>query len=209
VATDSSSQKPSKGVHTYRGRTLQDLLPRIHAELGTDAVIVDERERFLDDVSGFSAQSFVEVDARRHDGPPICAGRAAPSADLNDQSQHRDGEPAVTRPEAMPVAQPTQPVARIPTPTARRFETAVFMNRLRQASAVAPDDAAGRSGTEQPAADPAIGVQAPLVDSQREQPPRPTPVAQPEGRRSPSPSRSRRRDQGLWSAPSGHRRPGR
>jgi flagellar biosynthesis GTPase FlhF len=183
VATDSSSQKPSKGVHTYRGRTLEDLLPRIHSELGPDAVILDERERLLDGVGGFSAQSFVEVDARRHDGPPAANSQQTASADLEPRAQPHHREPAVAEAPTLPVPETTESGgARVTAPTARRFETAVFMNRLRQASAVVPDDARDAPGVEQEAAEPAPDAEpepelAPVPKPEPEQPAKPARAA--------------------------------
>lgn len=51
------------GIHTYRGRTLDELLPRIRAELGPDAVVLREREGLMGGVGGFFQKRFVEVEA--------------------------------------------------------------------------------------------------------------------------------------------------
>jgi flagellar biosynthesis GTPase FlhF len=48
---------------TYRGRDLAEILPRIRAELGADAVITCQREGLVGGVGGFFAQRFVEVEA--------------------------------------------------------------------------------------------------------------------------------------------------
>src|ERR1022692_3493406 len=52
------------GVRTYRGRKLQDLIPRIRAELGPDAIILRQREGLMGGFGGFFAQHCVEVDAQ-------------------------------------------------------------------------------------------------------------------------------------------------
>ncbi len=57
------------GVRTYRGRRLEDILPRIREELGPDAVILSEREGLVGGFGGFFAQRLIEVQARR--GPAI------------------------------------------------------------------------------------------------------------------------------------------
>ena len=44
MATESNLQQSSSGVRTYRGRTLEEILPQIRAELGADAIILRERE---------------------------------------------------------------------------------------------------------------------------------------------------------------------
>src|ERR1700729_3976895 len=52
------------GVRTYRGRKLEDLIPRIRAELGPDAIILREREGLMGGIGGFFAQKCVEIDAQ-------------------------------------------------------------------------------------------------------------------------------------------------
>ncbi len=52
------------GVRTYRGRTIEELIPRIRAELGPDAIILREREGLTGGIGGFFAQRCVEIDAR-------------------------------------------------------------------------------------------------------------------------------------------------
>ncbi|WP_372791382.1 hypothetical protein [Paraconexibacter sp.] len=51
-------------TRTYRGRGLDELLERIKAELGPDAVIVAQREDVEGGVGGFFAKRVIEVDAR-------------------------------------------------------------------------------------------------------------------------------------------------
>ncbi len=48
---------------TYRGRDLAEVLPRIRAELGPDAVVTCQREGLVGGIRGFFAQRFVEVEA--------------------------------------------------------------------------------------------------------------------------------------------------
>jgi flagellar biosynthesis GTPase FlhF len=57
------------GTRTYRGRTLEELVPQIRAELGTGAIIVREREGLTGGVGGFFQQRCVEIDAQP--GPSI------------------------------------------------------------------------------------------------------------------------------------------
>jgi flagellar biosynthesis GTPase FlhF len=52
-------------VKTFRGRTLEDLLPQIREELGPDAIVLRRREGLAGGIGGFFQRSFVEVDARR------------------------------------------------------------------------------------------------------------------------------------------------
>jgi hypothetical protein len=123
VATESNLHQPSSGVRTYRGRTFGEILPLIRSELGPDAVILREREGLVGGVGGFFAQRFIEVDARRGDV----------------QAVHTDepeaGEARETR-DDLPPALPHLRTA----PPARRFETAAFIDRLREATATLRDD---------------------------------------------------------------------
>ena len=48
---------------TYRGRSLEELLPRVRAELGPDAVIVRQREGLTGGVGGFFQKRCVEIEA--------------------------------------------------------------------------------------------------------------------------------------------------
>jgi flagellar biosynthesis protein FlhF len=52
---------------TYRGRTLEEVLPKIKAELGPDAEIVRQRSGLTGGVGGFFQRQCVEVDAK----PPV------------------------------------------------------------------------------------------------------------------------------------------
>src|SRR5919106_1216722 len=57
LATDSDTK-------TFRGRTLEELLPKIRAELGADAIVLRRREGLAGGMGGFFQKSYVEVDAR-------------------------------------------------------------------------------------------------------------------------------------------------
>jgi flagellar biosynthesis GTPase FlhF len=48
----------------FRGRTLDELLPKIRAELGADAIVLRRREGLAGGVGGFFQKSYVEVEAR-------------------------------------------------------------------------------------------------------------------------------------------------
>ncbi|HEX6458949.1 MAG TPA: hypothetical protein VF032_08540 [Thermoleophilaceae bacterium] len=58
----------SAATRTYRGSSLEEILPRIRAELGPDAVITRRREGLTGGVAGFFQKQFVEVEA--HAGAP-------------------------------------------------------------------------------------------------------------------------------------------
>jgi flagellar biosynthesis protein FlhF len=53
---------------TYRGKSLEEILPRIRAELGPDAVITRQREGLAGGIGGFFQKQFIEVEA--HAGAP-------------------------------------------------------------------------------------------------------------------------------------------
>jgi flagellar biosynthesis protein FlhF len=55
---------PDPKVKTYRGKSLEELLPRIRAELGPEAVITSRREGLIGGIGGFFQKRCVEVDAR-------------------------------------------------------------------------------------------------------------------------------------------------
>jgi flagellar biosynthesis GTPase FlhF len=51
-------------VRTYRGSSIEELLPRIRAELGSNAVILCQREGLVGGIGGFFQKRCVEVEAR-------------------------------------------------------------------------------------------------------------------------------------------------
>ena len=55
---------------TYRGKTLDEVLPQIRAELGDDAIILRRREGIVGGIGGFFGRRCVEVDAI---APPTAA----------------------------------------------------------------------------------------------------------------------------------------
>ncbi|HTC60777.1 MAG TPA: hypothetical protein VK691_11750 [Solirubrobacteraceae bacterium] len=57
-------------IHTYRGRTVEELLPKIQDELGANAIIVRRREGLTGGIAGFFQRRFVELDATEG-GPQI------------------------------------------------------------------------------------------------------------------------------------------
>jgi flagellar biosynthesis protein FlhF len=66
----------SQQSRTFRGKSLEEILPRIRAELGPDAVITRQREGLSGGFGGFFQKQFVEVEA--HAG--------APKVDFTDDS---------------------------------------------------------------------------------------------------------------------------
>jgi len=52
-------------IKTFRGRSLEELLPQVRSELGPDAIVVRRREGLAGGVAGFFQRSYMELDARR------------------------------------------------------------------------------------------------------------------------------------------------
>ena len=61
---EASTSNGSDDVKTFRGRSLEELLPQIRAELGPDAIVLRRREGLGGGVGGFFQRPYVEVDAR-------------------------------------------------------------------------------------------------------------------------------------------------
>jgi len=57
-------EQTSTDVTTFRGRTLEEVLPQIREQLGPDAIVVRQRDGLVGGIGGFFQQRFVEVDAR-------------------------------------------------------------------------------------------------------------------------------------------------
>ncbi len=86
VAADPIAGDDQK-MKTYRGASIEELLPRIRAELGPEAVIVSRREGLIGGVAGFFQKKCVEVDARP----------GGPRIDVFDDG----GEPEAIAPETV------------------------------------------------------------------------------------------------------------
>ena len=82
-------------TRTFRGRTLEEVLPQIKADLGPDAEIVRQREGLTGGVGGFFQRACVEVEAR----PP-----GEPEQPLRRFDAY-DDEPAMPEPLPDPIAE--------------------------------------------------------------------------------------------------------
>ncbi len=76
-------------VRVYRGRSIDELIPRIEAELGADAIVVRRTRGLEGGIGGFFQRRFVEVEAK--------AG--TPRIDTYDE---QDGEPVLPPPAPAP-----------------------------------------------------------------------------------------------------------
>ncbi|MGN6187577.1 MAG: hypothetical protein ACTHOE_01655 [Conexibacter sp.] len=57
-------EQTTTDVTTFRGRSLEELLPQIRDALGPDAIVLKQRDGLMGGIGGFFQQRFVEVDAR-------------------------------------------------------------------------------------------------------------------------------------------------
>jgi flagellar biosynthesis GTPase FlhF len=88
-------------LKTYRGRSLEEVLPQIKAELGPDALVVAQRESHEGGVGGFFAKRMVEVDV---------ADPEAHDARLNRFTEQLEaalstGKPAPASPQTLAVSE--------------------------------------------------------------------------------------------------------
>jgi flagellar biosynthesis GTPase FlhF len=61
-----AEQAPDAGEsRIYRGRSVEELIPRIESELGTDAIVLRRRKGLSGGIGGFFQRPFVEIEARQ------------------------------------------------------------------------------------------------------------------------------------------------
>src|SRR3954454_5229419 len=63
MTTSEMDMTPSD-VQTFRGKSLEEVLPQVRETLGPDAVVLRRREGLVGGMAGFFQRPFVEVDAR-------------------------------------------------------------------------------------------------------------------------------------------------
>jgi flagellar biosynthesis GTPase FlhF len=142
---------PGAGAtRTYRGRSVDELIPLIQRELGAEAIVVRRREGLTGGVLGFFQHPFVEIEAMP--GGPGVDVYDEPE-DLADLAQ----EPAAPSPGAATYARPSV--------------RATFGATAAQAPAPARADASAPSPTASPAQTPAR--QSPPAPARPGVPPRP------------------------------------
>ncbi|HEX5225022.1 MAG TPA: hypothetical protein VFW29_07815 [Solirubrobacteraceae bacterium] len=81
-------------VRTYRGRTVEELIPQIERDFGADALIVRRREGLRGGVLGFFQHAFVEIEAMP----------GTPRLDLYDDPEDAAPRSPVVREEPAPAA---------------------------------------------------------------------------------------------------------
>ncbi len=160
-------------TRTYRGRTLEELLPQIREELGPDAIVVRQRDGLMGGVGGFFQQRFVEVDARAgtpridvYDEQP-----ATPESFVELLAEAEEHRPIVTAAFAPPVTvSPTAGIEReaaavAAQPGAADADPAPPSTHADRAGGAGEDDSAsllaerlgGRDPVDPPAAAPGHG----------------------------------------------------
>jgi flagellar biosynthesis GTPase FlhF len=130
VADVERKRSMTTATKTFRGRTLEEVLPQIKADFGPDAEIVRQREGLTGGVGGFFQRACVEVEAR----PP------GPEPELPMRRfDAYDDEPAM--PEPMPEPMPDPMVEFEPDPlpepdeaTSEGLEAPGIQEILRQAA---------------------------------------------------------------------------
>jgi hypothetical protein len=81
-------------TRTYRGRSVDELIPLIQRELGADAIVVRRREGLTGGVLGFFQHPFVEIEAMP----------GAPSVDIYDEADSASPPPLTQSVPAAPAA---------------------------------------------------------------------------------------------------------
>src|SRR3954469_161587 len=91
----------NQGSNVYRGASLDEVLPRIKAELGPDAIILSEREGIVGGIGGFFAKKCVEVEAASRAVADVGgSGPALPRVPAHVATSAYTGAPARSTPAA-------------------------------------------------------------------------------------------------------------
>src|SRR4051794_13858863 len=136
----------STETKTFRGSSLEEVLPKIKADLGPDAEIVRQREGLTGGVGGFFQRACIEVDARAVEPSPETSEPASRASGRRFDAY--DDDPAMPEPlpEPLPAFEPDPlPDAVADEPTAEGLSAPGIQEILRQAAPFADHlDAATR-----------------------------------------------------------------
>jgi flagellar biosynthesis protein FlhF len=125
TAPDTDTASADSASRVYQGRSVEELIPKIQAELGEDAIVLRRRKGLTGGIGGFFQRPFVEIEARRghprldlydeQDSTPIPAGpggfsgtyvtdalAALAAADSGDGALPTPPQPAADSGEAHP-----------------------------------------------------------------------------------------------------------
>ncbi|HEY2054305.1 MAG TPA: hypothetical protein VGH14_10265, partial [Solirubrobacterales bacterium] len=125
---------------TYRGKSLEELLPRIRADLGPEAVITSRREGLVGGIGGFFQKRCVEVDARP----------GGPRIDVYDEEPAMPTAPVMPSPEAVHAAAEAQVANSMPSEPTEQHPVR--------------NDAATREGLATPQMQRLVGESKPFSD---------------------------------------------
>ena len=147
---------------TFRGSSLEEVLPKIKADLGPDAEIVRQREGLTGGVGGFFQRACIEVDAR----PGVSPQPAAPPRRFDAY----DDEPAMPEPLPEEPAHSFEPdpLPAADAPTAEGLSAPGIQEILRQAAPFADHLSAALEPEPQPQPAPQASPQ-PVVRTDRPQ----------------------------------------
>jgi flagellar biosynthesis GTPase FlhF len=65
ASSPDTSATPDDASRVYRGRTVEELIPKIQAELGRDAIVIRRQTGLTGGFAGFFQRPYVEIEARR------------------------------------------------------------------------------------------------------------------------------------------------
>lgn len=162
-------------VKTYRGASIEDLLPQIRADLGPEAVIVRRREGLVGGFAGFFQKRCIEVEARAggpridvyDDGAGEMPVAAISAADLERIPVAEAASGFDAMPAAAPAGQPVAVASAAATGTATApAPAAAAATEIPTPSEPHPvrNDAATREGLATPAMRRLVGEAAPFAD---------------------------------------------
>jgi flagellar biosynthesis protein FlhF len=160
-------------MKTYRGASIEELLPQVRADLGPEAVIVSRREGLIGGIGGFFQKKCIEIDARPG-GPRIdvyddgVTGREMPELNMSPEYDGLGSE-FDALPVAEPPARPLGGPAAEPAAAAGPSSTATPQPTMAQPPEPAEahpvrNDAATREGLATPAVQRLVGEAKPFAD---------------------------------------------
>jgi flagellar biosynthesis GTPase FlhF len=157
---------------TYRGRSLEELVPRIRQELGDDAVIVARRETTSGGVGGFFAKREIEIEVRPGEsaGPRVAAAFAQQLAEAHERQQAPAYPEGAVRPVTSPEIDALPGSANVtvddlfPAPPRQAQGLAALFN-----AGMAPPPAEVAEGHDAPGPEEPAGAPAPAPSSEEPQ----------------------------------------
>jgi flagellar biosynthesis protein FlhF len=130
----------TNGTKIYRGKSLDDVIPKIRAELGENAIVLRRRDGLVGGVGGFFQRPFVEVEAKPgserldvYDEQPedMLPEETLPGTDFEELLEDLGAEPVEFEPDILGALEPPPaPVAEEPK---RSDKAAQLVDELRDA----------------------------------------------------------------------------